>query len=184
MVDRIDRILFITGLATYLVGQIAINAVGALHKVDIPFDYIHALMLAGVILLIPFAARLPRTFVGAIASPVLIIGIVSVVAMCVLDFVFWALPEGEMRNDVAQHLISTAVIWTPFMEWGPNEIFTIGLFLPALMYWRSAKVGLACVGLGAISIMAGPSWFNVAGYCLMLIGYSACFMIRPKASSQ
>ena len=52
----------------------------------------------------------------------MIIGIVSIIGMCVLDFVFWSLKDPEFKSQVANHLINTTEIWTPFVNIS-GEIF-------------------------------------------------------------
>ena len=52
----------------------------------------------------------------------MITGIVSIIGMCVLDFVFWSLKDPEFKSQVAKHLINTTEIWTPFLKIS-DEIF-------------------------------------------------------------
>lgn len=172
MPDRMDKALFLNGLLVFLGGQVAINAFGAVTRDVIPVDITHWLMPCGAALMIPFAARLPRKGAAIALAPLLLTGIVGVIGMCVIDFVFWSLPDAEFRAELARTLMDTPAVWQPFMRWGPNEIFTAGLALPSLLYWRKSRVGTVLVLLGAIVMAIGPSWFNVAGYVLITAGYA------------
>lgn len=99
-------------------------------KENIPIDVIHWLMLIGVSMLIPFAARMLRRGLALVASPLLILGIVCVIGMCVLDFVFWALPDDEFRAEVARRLMDTPMLWKPFIAWGPDDFLISVLSFP------------------------------------------------------
>lgn len=172
--NRFDKFLFVAGIIVYLMGQTSISLIGAMTKDQIPIDVIHWLMLSGAVMMTPFAARLPRNGVGIIASPVLIIGIVCVIGMCTLDFVFWSLTDNELRSAVVRQLQETAVIWGPFISYG-GYIFTTGVALPSLSYFRTAPAGVALVVIGAITILSGPLWTNIPGYGLMGLGYAVIF---------
>ncbi len=183
MFDRIDAWLFVMGLVIFTLGQIAINAFGAMTKDEIPIDVMHWLMLIGAVLLIPFAARLPRRGLALVASPLLILGIVCVIGMCVLDFVFWSLPDDELRGEVARRLMDTPMLWKPFIAWGPDDFFNLGLVLPTFLFFRVSKFGTAFVVMGTLSIVIGTSWFNVAGYVLITLGYFMNFdLLRQRRS--
>ena len=177
MPDRVERWTFIAGLVVFLAGQIGINAFGAMTKDEIAVDVIHWLMLIGVVLMIPFAANLPRKGLAMILSPLLLLGIVGVIGMCVIDFVLWSLPEPQFRGDVARALIDTGAVWQPFMRWGPGEVFVTGLALPSLLYVRESRWGSVLVAVGAFTMAAGTAWFNPIGYCFMIVGYVLNFRV-------
>ncbi|WP_440959558.1 hypothetical protein ACFELO_05475 [Oceanicaulis sp. LC35] len=171
MPSRSDAILFLLGLVVYTAGQISINLMGAVTRAEAPVDISHWLMLLGVVLLLPFALRQPQRGLHLIATPVLVIGVVCVIGMCTLDLMFWSLPDNAYRNDLAMRLVDSPMLWGPFMQWGSNEVFTLGVALPALAYWRVSKPGVVLVVLGATAIAAGPHWFNVTGFILLTAGY-------------
>lgn len=175
MPDRSDALIFLGGLIIYLAGQVIINLMGAVSRAQTPIDYSHWLMLIGAVLMLPFALRRPMTGLNLLIAPVLVLGVVSVIGMCVIDLVFWSLPDVHYRNDLAVRLIDSPGLWRPFMQWGPNEVFTLGVALPALLYWGCSRAGVGLVALGAFLIAIGPSWFNVSGYTAMVIGYTLAF---------
>lgn len=182
MLDRIDAWLFVIGLALYTLGQVAINAFGAMTKEEIPIDVIHWLMLIGVLMLIPFAARMPRRGLALVASPLLILGVACVIGMCVLDFVFWSLPDDEFRGELARRLMDTPMLWKPFIDWGSDDFFNLGLVLPTFLFLRVSRLGAALVVAGTLSIVIGTSWFNVAGYVLITLGYFLNFDLLRRRS--
>ncbi|WP_417493738.1 hypothetical protein [Maricaulis sp.] len=177
---RIDRILFIAGLAIYVTGQILINLGPGFTEQQAPIDYAHWLLIIGVLFLIPFAGRLPRRNIHLIGIPLLLAGVCFVIGMCVIDFIFWSIPDAELKRALASHLIATAVIWEPFMVFGPNTIFNLGLLLPSLSYFRASRTGTILVILGTLVIVVGTQWFNVIGYLIVLAGYVLNFdLLKP-----
>ena len=175
MPTRLDRGLFLAGLAIYAAGQLVITLLGWEMQNQRPVDFAHWLLIIGVALLIPYAARLPRRGLQIIASPVLIAGIIAVIGMCMIDFVFWALPSGEVENEVASILMAEPSLWTVFMKIGPNEVFMTGLLLPALAFFRTARIGTALVVVSALGILFTPQMFNAGLYSVLTIGYWLCF---------
>lgn len=175
MPDRIDVRLFMAGLICYFCGQVLLNVQGQVTRADAPVDLAHWLLLVGAVLLLPFAAKLPRRGVGLAAAVLLIGGVAAVIDMCVIDFVFWSVEDPALRSELVSGLMSTPAVWLPFMVWGPNPVFGLGLALPSLLYLRRARVGTLLVWLGAGIVAAGPAWFNVAGYAVLTAGYAWCF---------
>jgi hypothetical protein len=175
MPDLYQKRLFFAGLVVFLAGQIAINTFGATTKDVTPIDFSHWLILVGVALMIPFASSLPRDGWRIVMTPLLLVGIISVIGMCVLDFVFWSLPDGAVRGDVARRLMDTPLLWKPFIAWGPNYVFNTGLALPCLLFVAQSRAGAALVVGGTLVIAAGPAWYNVVGYIALTIGYFLCF---------
>jgi hypothetical protein len=172
---HIDRVLFIAGLVIYTCGQVLLNLGQDFVAAQRPVDFAHWLLLTGALFLIPFVARLPWRNLHLITIPLMLAGIASVVGMCVLDFVFWSLPEGELEREVAGHLIATHAIWQPFMAIGPNYIFGAGLLMPGLSYWDRSRAGVVLVIAGTAIIALLFHWFNVVGYVALTLGYGMCF---------
>ena len=170
MPDRIDKSLFLLGLGVFTAGQVMLRFFDSAARSAMPIDVTHWLLLIGVLLLIPYAARLPREGFNRIVGPVLLLGIVATIGMNILDFVFWALPAG-LDGDVFQVLRTEPSIWQPFMRLGPNEFFVTALVLPSLMLFKVSRIGTALVVAGAVTMAVGTEWFNVAGYVLMIGGY-------------
>ncbi len=177
-----DKLFFLFGLSIYAVGQLVISILQGALQSQKPIDYAHWLLLIGVFLLIPFSAKLPRHGLHRITSPVLLAGIVCVIGMCMLDFVFWAIPSPELKSEVAGHLIAADSIWQPFMKIGPNRIFMLGLALPSLAYYRASMLGTAFVIIGVGVVVLTPQWVNALGYSVIIIGYFLNFEILRSRS--
>lgn len=178
--DRIDKSLLVMGIATYLAGQIWINITGSMTKDQIAFDAIHWLMLIGATLIIPFAARLPRRGIALVSGPLLIIGIVLIIGMCVIDFVFWAIPDPDLRYAAGSEMAGTPALWTPFISLA-GWVFTPALALSAFIYWRVSKAGVLIAQAGAVLVGALPIWSNPYGYGLILAGFLVCFWAESNS---
>lgn len=171
MPDRIDKFLLILGFSIFLAAVIAINIVGAKTKDEISIDYIHWLMLVGTVLQIPFAARLPRRGISLLATFLILCGIVCTIGMCMLDFVFWSLPDDRLRGEVTRQLMDTPTVWQPFMMWGTEEVGYAGLVFASALYFAQSRLGTVLVVAGAICVIAGGSWFNVVGLGAVIFGF-------------
>ena len=175
MPSRFDRILFIVGHAFFLCALVLINSFGSSTKAETAIDYPHWLMLLSSVLQIPFATRLPQRGISLLASWLMLLGIVGIVGMCVLDFVFWSLPDPDLRMKVARELATTPSLWQPFMMWGTEELPCLGFALASLTYLKDTKLGSCSVVAGAILSVAGGGWYNVAGRMLITLGFAENF---------
>ena len=178
MPKKIDKALLLLGLSLYLAGQIWISITGSMTSQQIPIDGIHWLMLIGASLLLPFAARLPRTGLAAVAGPLLMLGIVLVIGMCIVDFVLWSVPEQPFRDEVSSHLINTSMIWQPFIVIS-GYVFTPALALTSFCYYRLTKLGPILAVIGMVTVGVGPIWTNIPGYALIIAGFAVCFWSKP-----
>lgn len=183
MPDRIDKALFLMGFAVFTAGQVMLRLFDSAARGAQPVDYTHWLLLIGVVLLIPYTARLPRRGFHLVTAPVLLLGIVATIGMNILDFVFWALPP-ELNGDIYRVLSVESSIWWPFMRYGPNEFFITAFVLPSLTLFHVSRVGTGLVIAGAVTMALGTEWFNVAGYILVIAGYFLCFdRLRPSTQA-
>ncbi|WP_417470951.1 hypothetical protein [Maricaulis sp.] len=175
-----DRVLFVAGLAIYTTGQVLINLGRDFVEAQTPIDFAHWLLLLGVLFLIPFTGRLPRRNLHLLTLPLLIAGIAAVIGMCLIDFIFWSLPAGDLENRLASELIATPSIWPVFITIGPNHVFSLALMLPSLSWYRASRAGTALVIIGTLTVMLGVQWFNVIGYAVLTLGYGLNFNgLRP-----
>jgi len=170
MPGRLDQTLFVLGLIFYTVGQITINIFGAMTKDQSSIDFIHWFMLIGAALLIPFTARLPRKGLALLAGPLLLIGIILIIGMCVLDFVSWSLSDDDFRGKVEGQLSATPAVWQPFMKLA-GYFFTPALALTSLLYWRFSKIGPLLAIAGMLVIGIWPIWSNIPGYIMITVGF-------------
>lgn len=177
----VDKLLFIIGLSIYVIGQMLLNRGQDFVSAQQPVDFAHWMLLIGAVFLLPFAGRLPRRNIHLIVMPLLIAGITFIIGMCVLDFIFWSLPPGQLEDDIVRHLINTPVIWEPFISFGPNWIFGFGLGLPALSYLKTSRIGVALVAIASILMANFGREVIVYGYLMIIAGYVLCFdMLRPE----
>ncbi|RKR03963.1 MULTISPECIES: hypothetical protein [Maricaulis] len=172
---RGERALWLAGLLVYIIGQVLLRQGQDFVEAQRPIDFAHWALLVGGVMLLPFAGRLPWRNIHWLTIPLLYAGITALIGMCVLDFVFWALPNGEMENTVARQLIATPAVWSPFITFGPNYVFVTAVVLPCLSYLSVSRIGAAVVVTGSLVMLFGTQWYNVAGWVMILIGYALCF---------
>lgn len=181
MPNRTDKMLLILGLLSYLAGQIWIVTSGSMTKDQIAFDAIHWLMFVGAALIIPFAARMPRRGIALVAGPLLLVGCILIIGMCMIDFVLWSFTEPDMRNAVIGELMATPPVWGPFIEWA-GRTFTLALGILGLCFWRTSLIGTALVLIGAVVIGAWGIGSNPYGYSIIIAGLLVCFWAERKTS--
>lgn len=173
--DRSDHILLVAGLISYIVGQSLLRPGNDFVSSLQPIDYAHWSLYLGVCLMLPFAANLPKRNLHLLTIPVLIAGISCVIGMCVIDFIFWSLPDDAFEYELARRLIATPVIWDPFITIGANYLMNIGLVMASLSWWRAARSGVLLVLAGSAILYFGTHWFNVVGYAVVTLGFVVCF---------
>ena len=180
--NRTDKALLLVGLLSLIAGQITLIALGPVTKEDGPVDFGHWLMVLAMLLIIPFAARLPRRGLAIVAGPMLMIGSVMMVGMCVLDLVFWSFPDDALRGTVAEGLWNTPMVWQPFIVWS-GPVFTVALGLVALDYWRVSKLAVALAVLGTIVVGVWGLGSNPYGYSMVLAGFAWVFWAENKGAA-
>ncbi|CAL2088152.1 conserved membrane hypothetical protein [Tenacibaculum sp. 190524A05c] len=169
--------IFVIGLLFEALGQIllaqGIEFVYALR----PIDFAHWSLLIGVALMIPQLGQFPKSIFSFIGVPILMIGIVCIIGMCVLDFIWWSQSTQEIRNEFAGHLSQFPAIWKPFIKTGPNFL-NIGLILLALNYLKEHKIGVHLIILATLLVYFGnfiPSKL-IYVYLLTALGYALIFI--------
>ena len=172
------KTLFIAGLLCEAIGQVLIaqgnNFVYALK----PIDFAHWSLLLGVVLMIPQAVSFPNKVFSYIGSPLLIIGIVCIIGMCVLDFIWWSYPTQEMRSEFAGHISKIPSIWKPFISIGPSTyFFNLGLLFLSLNYFKQHKLGVLIVILATLIIFFARFIPHrlIYGYLITAIGFGIIF---------
>lgn len=112
---------------------------------------------------------------GLIGIPLTLIGIVCIIGMCLLDFIWWSFPNEELRNEFTNHISQVPSIWKPFVTIGPSsKIFNLGLLILSLNYIENGKLGIILVFIANLILwQIIPLPFRlVSGYALTLIGFS------------
>ena len=135
------RILFLAGLLFFLIGQIILAQGNEFVYSQTPIDFAHWFLLIGAVLLIPHTVNFTKGVFGYIGIPLVLTGIVCIVGMCVLDFIFWSFPNDDMRNEFAGHITQVPSIWKTFITIGPSsKVFNLGLLILSLNYLKTQKI--------------------------------------------
>lgn len=170
------KILFVLGLLFESIGQILLSKGNEFVYALKPIDFAHWSLLIGVVLLIPQIGNFKASIFTYIGVPIILVGIMSIIGMCVLDFIWWSQPNQEIRNNFAGHLIKFPTIWKPFISVGPNFI-NVGLAVLSLNYLKTQKVGVVLILLATLIVFFGrfiPSRF-IYVYLISAIGYALVF---------
>ncbi|MCH2035031.1 MAG: hypothetical protein MK202_16095 [Tenacibaculum sp.] len=172
--------LFVLGLLFESLGQILLaQGNGFVYSLQ-PIDFAHWSLLLGVAFLIPQLGQFPKSVFTFIGAPILLIGIVSIIGMCILDFIWWSQTTQEIRNEFAGHLSQFPSIWKPFITTGPG--FTnIGLLILSLNYFKTEKVGVGLIIIATLLIYFGsfiPSRL-IYVYLISAIGYAIILFKKP-----
>lgn len=174
-IEKAHKILFIVGLVFILIGQLILVKGNEFVYNQEPIDFAHWFLLIGVTLLIPQTVTFPKKIYSLIGIPLTLIGIVCIIGMCVLDFIWWSFPNQEMRNEFTYHISHVPSIWKPFMAIGPSsKVFNLGLLLLSLNYTETGKIGIVLVLIANLILWhIIPLPFRlVLGYAITLIGFS------------
>jgi hypothetical protein len=173
------KILFLIGLLLFLVGQILLAQGNDFVYSQEPIDFAHWFLLLGVVLLIPQVVSFPKTIITYIGFPIALIGIAATIGMCVLDFIWWSLPNEELRIEFSKHIYQVPSIWKPFLSIGPSsKVFNTGLLILSLNYIKNEKLAVASIVLATLVLWhIIPLPFRlIIGYVLTLLGYSIIFL--------
>jgi hypothetical protein len=135
------KVLFVLGLLFEMTGQILLtNGIEWVYA-QRPIDFTHWFLLLGVVFLMPQLGQFPKNIFSYIGIPLLMIGILSIIGMCVLDFIWWSQPNQEIRNEFAGHLSKFPSIWKPFITTGPTFL-NMGLLTVSLGYFREKRIAV------------------------------------------
>jgi hypothetical protein len=174
-----NKTLFLVGLVFFLIGQLILAKGNDFVYRQEPIDFAHWFLLVGVVLMIPQTVSFPRKFFSLIGIPLTLIGIVCIIGMCVLDFIWWSFPTEEMRNEFTNHISQVPSIWKPFITIGPSsKVFNLGLLILSLNYLEKGKVGIIILLIANLILWhIIPLPFRlVFGYVLTLIGFSTILL--------
>jgi hypothetical protein len=177
------KILFLLGLAFELTGQILLSKGNDFVYSLKPIDFAHWSLLIGVFLLIPQVVSFPNRMFSYLGIPLALSGIVCIIGMCVLDFIWWSQPTQEIRNEFAGHLSKFPSIWKPFITSGPKYL-NIGLLFLSLNYFKQSKLGVIIIiftTLIFVNIIPIP-FKMIVGYSLTLIGFGIIFLKKENKS--
>jgi hypothetical protein len=172
----IYKTLFVIGLLFQVVAQIMLAQGNEFVYSLKPIDFTHWFILMGVVFMIPQVITFPNKIFSYVGIPIALIGIVCLIGMCVLDFIWWSQPTQEIRNEFAGGISKVPSIWKPFISFGPS-ILNFGLLILSFNYIKKHKLGVAIIILATLIIYFGRFIPHrlIHGYLLSLIGFSMFF---------
>jgi len=169
------RIIFLIGLSLFLIGQIILAQGNEYVYSQEPIDFAHWFLLVGISLMIPQVVSFPKKIYSYIGIPLSLIGIVCIIGMCVLDFIWWSFPNEELRSQFTSHISQIPSIWKPFVTIGPSsKVFNLGLLILSLNYFEKAKFGIVLILLGNLILwhLIPVPYRLIFGYAFTLAGFS------------
>ena len=184
-----NRILFLTGLVFFLIGQIILAQGNDFVYSQKPIDFAHWLLLIGAVFLIPQVVTFPKSVFSYIGIPLCLVGIVCIIGMCVLDFIWWSFPSEDARMEFTKHISQVPSIWKPFITTGSSsKVFNLGLLVLSLNYFKKEKVGVAIIFIATLILWhIIPLPFRlIFGYSLTLIGFSVVLLrkeVKKRATT-
>ena len=180
------KLLFVVGLLLEVVAQLLLSKGNEFVYALRPIDFAHWSLLIGVLLLIPQIGNFRASIFTYLGVPIIIVGIMSNIGMCVLDFIWWSQPTQEIRNEFAGHLVQFPMIWKPFISTLP-KFLNIGLFLLSLNFIKEAKIGVSIIVVATIIKLFGGAFLPfhlIYVYLLTFIGYCLIFFTNKNNEHQ
>jgi hypothetical protein len=177
------KIFFLIGISLFLTGQIILAKGNDFVYNQEPIDFAHWFLLIGAVLLIPQTVSFPNKKFSYIGIPLTLIGIVCIIGMCVLDFIWWSFPNEEMRTEFTNHISQVPSIWKPFITIGPSsKVFNLGLLILSFNYFEKGKVGIVILLIANLILWhIIPLPFRlVFGYLLTLISFGIIFIFTEN----
>jgi len=175
------KALFIIGILFESIGQLLLSNGNDFVYAQQPIDFTHWSLLIGVALMIPTIGVFPKKIYTYIGVPIIIVGIVSIIGMCVLDFIWWSQPTQEIRNKFAGQIAKSPAIWKPFISIGPNFL-NIGLILLSFNYFQENKIGVTFIIVATLIIYFGHFIPHrlIYVYLITAIGYTYLFFKKTQ----
>ncbi|KGL58965.1 hypothetical protein [Polaribacter sp. Hel1_85] len=179
------KTLFIIGILFEILGQLLLAKGNDFVYALKPIDFAHWSLLLGVVFMIPQVVNFPSKIFSYIGIPIAVIGIVCIIGMCTLDFIWWSYPNQEMRNEFAAHISKVPSIWTPFITTGPSFL-NVGLLLLALNYFKENKLGVSLIMLATLIVFFGKFIPHrlIYVYLITAIGFGFIFYKKIKINEK
>ena len=173
--------IFILGLLFEAIGQILLAQGNDFVYALKPIDFAHWSLLLGAAMLTPQLGQFPKSIFTFLGVPTIIIGIVCIIGMCVLDFIWWSQPTQEIRNEFTGQISKVPSIWKPFITIGPGFI-NLGLLLLSLNYFKKHIIGVLLIILATLIISFGNfiPYRLIYVYLLTALGYGLIFFNNKK----
>lgn len=173
---NVFKVLFILGLLLEATGQILLSKGNDFVYALKPIDFAHWSLLVGVVLMTPQISNFPNKIYTYVGIPIAMIGVVCMIGICVLDFIWWSYPTQESRLEFSGHISKVPSIWTPFITTG-TAFLNVGLLILSLNYFKKSKMGVFLVVLETLIVFFGrfiPSRL-IYTYCIYAIGFALIF---------
>lgn len=177
------KTLFIIGLLFEVIAQILLAQGNEFVYALKPIDFTHWFILVGVVFMIPQVVTFPNKIFSYIGFPIALVGIVCLIGMCVLDFIWWSQPTQEIRNEFASQISKVPSIWKPFISFGPS-ILNFGVLILSFNYIKQNKLGVILIFLATLVIYFGRFIPHrlIYGYLLTAIGFSMLFYQKKSTN--
>ncbi len=178
---KVYDVLFIIGLLLEMIGQILLMPGNEFVYALKPIDFAHWSLLLGAVFMIPKIVNFPNKLITYIGTPLAMIGVVCFIGMCILDFMWWNMPNQEMRVELASHLSKFPSIWIPFITKG-TAFFNIGILILSFNYIKKNILAVSLIILATLIIFVGGFIPHrlILVYLITAIGYALIFF--KKAS--
>lgn len=180
------RLLFLGGLVFFLIGQIILAKGNDYVYSQEPIDFAHWFLLVGAVLLIPQVAVSPKKIFSYVGVPLVLIGIACIIGMCVLDFIWWSLPDEAARVEFTNHISNVPSIWKPFITTGSSsKVFNFGLLILSFNYFKKQKLAVAILLVATLVLwyIIPVPYRLVTGYSLTLIGFGIIFLRKNSGKN-
>ncbi|MEP2937552.1 MAG: hypothetical protein ABJM06_09465 [Gilvibacter sp.] len=181
-----NRILFLIGLIFFLIGQIILAQGNEFVYSQEPIDFAHWFLLVGAVLLIPQVISFPKKVFSYVGIPLTMVGITCIIGMCVLDFIWWSMPDEAARAEFTNHVSNVPSIWKPFITIGSSsKVFNLGLLILSFNFFKKEKLAIGILLIATLMLWhIIPVPFRlVVGYSLTLIAFGVIFL-RKNANTQ
>lgn len=154
------RILAITGLAFLILNQIFLLQGNEFVQSQKPIDYVHWLLLLGVLLCLSLNYIFANGIFNHTATILTSIGIIALVGQAVIDFLWWSYgTDFEGMYNLTRQIMEQPSIRIPFMTIGP-ALFYLGLAIHAAKFIRKHTLWSLIAITGVIITGAGSFAFD------------------------
>lgn len=152
------KICAIIGLTFLILNQILLLQGNEFIQTQKPIDYVHWLLLLGVLLSLSLNYIFSNGIFNNTASILTSIGIIALTGQAVIDFLWWSYgTDYEGMNKLTNQIMERPSIRIPFMTIGP-ALFYLGLaihagkFIRKFTLWSLMTIlGVIITGLGSFA---------------------------------
>lgn len=169
------KICAIIGLTFLILNQILLLQGNEFIQTQKPIDYVHWLLLLGVLLSLSLNYIFSDGIFNNTATVLTSIGIIALSGQAVIDFLWWSYgTDYEGMNNLANQIMERPSIRIPFMTIGP-ALFYLGLaihagkFIKKPIFWSLITIlGVVITGLGSFAFDSRE--IIILGHIILTIG--------------